>query len=218
MAEQVPAAQGVPEHQDRGLFGLFGKKKEEEGRHDDQIMPPAATHIQTQAAHPCASNAPHTAAIHTQNQAAHPYASNLPHTAATHTQTQAAQPYASNPPHTVAVDQQYGQVYGHGHGGQSTAGEPEKQQHTGVMGKLHRTNSSSSSSSSDEEKGGKKKEGGRKKKGIKDKIKEKLPGKQHTSDPYGGQHTSDQYGREGEKKEGLVDKIKDKLPGHHNKE
>ena len=52
------------------------------------------------------------------------------------------------------------------------------------------------------------KEGGRKKKGVKDKIKEKLPGQNCNSD---------QPGHEGEKKEGLVDKIKDKLPGHHNK-
>jgi hypothetical protein len=173
MAEQAPSAETVPEHQDRGLFGLFGKKKE-----DDKITPPPSTHTQI-----------------------------TPPTS-THTQTQSAHLYPTNPPHSAAVDQQYGQGYGHGHEGQFTAGEAGKQQHTGLLGKLHRTNSSSSSSSSDEEEGGKKKEGGRKKKGIKDKIKEKLPG---------GQHSSEQYGHEGEKK-GLVDKIKDKLPGHHDKE
>ena len=62
--------------------------------------------------------------------------------------------------------------------------------------------------SSDEEDEGKMKEGGRKKKGVKDKIKEKLPGQNCNSD---------QPGHKGEKKVGLVDKIKDKLPGHHNK-
>ena len=54
------------------------------------------------------------------------------------------------------------------------------------------------------------KEGARKKKGVKDKIKEKLPGQNSSN--------SDQpAGHEGEKKEGLVDKIKDKLPGHGHK-
>lgn len=164
MAEQAPSAGVAPEHQDRGLLGLFGNKKEQ----DDQIIPPAASHTQTHSAHL----------------------------------------YPTHPPPVTAVDQQYGQGYAHGHEGQFTTGEAEKQQHTGLLGKLHRTNSSSSSSSSDEE-GGKNNEGGRKKKGIKEKIKEKLPG---------GQKQSDEYGREGEKKEGLVDKIKDKLPGHHNKD
>ncbi len=167
MAEQAPSAEVVPEHQDRGLLGLFGNKKEQEGRHDDQIIPPATPHTQT---HPA----------------------NL---------------YPTHPPLVTAVDQHYGQDYAHGHQGQFTTGEPGKQQHTGLLGKLHRTNSSGSSSSSDEE-GGKKKKGGMKKKGIKEKIKEKLPG---------GQNQSDEYVREGEK-EGLVDKIKDKLPGHHNKD
>nr|ABS58629.1 dehydrin 4 [Picea abies] len=146
-------AEQAPEHQDRGLFGLFGKKKEEGKHDDDQILHPPATH--------------------TQNEAA-----------------------------------------GHGHEGQLTPEEAEKQKHTGLLGKLHRghthTHSSSSSSSSDEEEEGrKKKEGGRKKKGAKDKNKEKLPG--------GGQHSSDQRAGEEEKKAGLLDKIKEKLPGHDNK-
>merc|ERR1711915_731836 len=83
----------------------------------------------------------------------------------------------SSPPHGAVVKQPHAQGYGHGHAGQVTAAEAEKQQHTGLLGKLHRTNSSSSSSSSSsDEEGGKKKEGGRKKKGLKDKVKEKLPG------------------------------------------
>lgn len=173
MAEPVPSAETVPEHQDRGLFGLFGKK-EEETKQGDHIKPPASTHTQTQ--------------------------------------TRDAHLYPTNPPHGAVVNQPHAQGYGHGHAGQVTAAEAEKQQHTGLLGKLHRTNSSSSSSSSSsDEEGGKKKEGGRKKKGLKDKVKEKLPGgHQASSDAHG-------HGYEGEKK-GLVDKIKDKLPGHHDKE
>jgi hypothetical protein len=155
-------AEQAPEHQDRGLFGLFGKKKEEGKHDDDQILQPPATHTQTEAAS-----------------------------------------YYPTPP-------QHGVEHGHGHEGQLTPEEAEKQKHTGLLGKLHRTHSSSSSSSSDEEEEGrKKKEGGRKKKGAKDKNKEKLPG--------GGQHSSDQRAGEEEKKAGLLDKIKEKLPGHDNK-
>ena len=101
-------AEEAPEHQDRALFGLFGKKKEEQ-----------ELGMQTRPA------------THTQPQ------------------TQAAHLYPTNPPHVAAaVDQQNGQGYGHGHEGQYTAaGEADKkQQHTGLIGKLHRTHSSSSSS------------------------------------------------------------------------
>ena len=106
MAEHVPTSEAVPEHQDRGLLGLFGKKKEEQ---ELGMQAPA---------------------IHSQLQ------------------TQAAHLYPTNPPHASAVDQQNGQGYGHGHEGQYTAaGEADKkQQHTGLIGKLHRTHSSSSSS------------------------------------------------------------------------
>jgi len=167
MAEPAPSAETVPEHQDRALFGLFGKKKEEEAKHEDHIKPPASTHTQTQ--------------------------------------THDAHLYPTNPPQGAAVNQQHAQGYGH------TAGEAEKQQHTGLLGKLHRTNSSSSSSSSSDEEGEKKKKGERKKKGLKDKLKEKVPGGQE------GEKGEKGHGHEGEKK-GLVDKIKDKLPGHHDKE
>jgi len=69
--------------------------------------------------------------------------------------------------------------------------------------------------------------GGRRKKGIKDKIKEKLPGghkdNQHataTGGAYGQQqgHTGGTYGTEGtgeSEKKGIMDKIKEKLPGQH---
>jgi len=159
-------AEQAPEHQDRSLFGLFGKKKEEGKNDDDQILQPPAAH--------------------TQNES----------------QAEAASYYPTPPQHGVE--------HGHGHEGQLTPEEAEKQKHTGLLGKLHRTHSSSSSSSSDEEEEGrKKKDGGKKKKGAKDKNKEKFPG--------GAQHSSDQYAGEVEKKAGLLDKIKEKLPGHHNK-
>jgi len=52
-------AEQAPEHQDRGLFGLFGKKKEEtEGKHDDQIIHPPSTHTQNEAQTDAASYYP----------------------------------------------------------------------------------------------------------------------------------------------------------------
>jgi len=153
-------AEQAPESQDRSLFGLFGKKKEGEGKDNDQIIQPPATHTGHNAA-----------------------------------QTDAASYYPNAPQHGVE------QCQGHGHEGQFTPEEAEKQKHTGKLRPKH--GSGSSSSSSDEEEEGKKKEGGRKKKGA----KEKLPGVRNSSD---------QYGNDGVKKEGLLDKIKDKLPGHGN--
>lgn len=52
---------------------------------------------------------------------------------------------------------------------------------------------------------------GRRKKGLKEKIKEKLPGGH--SKVESGQHPG-QEGPEHEKK-GIMEKIKEKLPGHH---
>nr|AJA33585.1 late embryogenesis abundant protein LEA8-2 [Pinus tabuliformis] len=40
-------AEEAPEHQDRGMFGLFGKKKEDEGKQSDHIV---QTPAQTEAA------------------------------------------------------------------------------------------------------------------------------------------------------------------------
>lgn len=64
--------------------------------------------------------------------------------------------------------------------------------------------------------------GGRRKKGLKEKIKEKLPGGRSDEQTYasGGQAygtgtgTGTGYEREHEKK-GMMEKIKEKLPGHH---
>lgn len=73
-------------------------------------------------------------------------------------------------------------------------------------------------------------QGGRRKKGLKEKIKDKLPGAhkdEHpqthtgaTTTPYGGGHniqTGTHTGthEEGHEKKGIIDKIKEKLPGHH---
>uniref|UniRef100_A0A0E0MF88 Dehydrin n=1 Tax=Oryza punctata TaxID=4537 RepID=A0A0E0MF88_ORYPU len=120
-----------------------------------------------------------------------------------------------------------------GMGGHTGAGgqfQPAREDHK-TGGILHRSGSSSSSSSSEDDG-----MGGRRKKGIKEKIKEKLPGGHKdtqqqqmmgiTGGAYGqqghagmtgaagtGVHGAE-YGNTGEKK-GFMDKIKDKLPGQH---
>ncbi|GKU99228.1 hypothetical protein SLEP1_g12101 [Rubroshorea leprosula] len=88
-----------------------------------------------------------------------------------------------------------------------TIGEHHKEHH-GVSGVLHRSGSSTSSSSEDDGHGGR-----RKKKGLKDKIKEKLPGS-HNEQPHAPSTTTPGYTETHEKK-GVMDKIKEKLPGHH---
>ncbi|KQJ88959.1 water stress-inducible protein Rab21 [Brachypodium distachyon] len=114
------------------------------------------------------------------------------------------------------------------HGGVGTGGQfqPMKDDHK-TDGVLRRSGSSSSSSSEDDG------VGGRRKKGMKEKIKEKLPGgnKQadeqqtagvgqqagHTTGVTGGTGTAGTHGAEattGEKK-GVMEKIKEKLPGQH---
>ncbi|KAK0603946.1 hypothetical protein LWI29_010474 [Acer saccharum] len=89
---------------------------------------------------------------------------------------------------------------------------------------LHRDDGSSSSSSSEDEG-----TGIRKKKGMKEKIKEKIPGVGHRDDkpqhmgatttPGGGYGISageGQYQQEhGHQKKGMMEKIKEKLPGQH---
>lgn len=104
-----------------------------------------------------------------------------------------------------------------------------QKEHGGLTGMLHRSGSSSSSSSSEDDGHG----GRRKKKGLKDKLKEKLPGKGHGDDftpAYGGGHKADYtpgygstttpggYGAAGQpqEKKGMMDKIKEKLPGGHH--
>ncbi|CAH9119261.1 unnamed protein product [Cuscuta epithymum] len=92
------------------------------------------------------------------------------------------------------------------------------QHHGTIGGMLHRSGSSSSSSSEDDG------YGGRRKKGLKDKIKEKLPpsigGQKHDYyDPSTGATTATTGGAAGygyeehHQKKGIMDKIKEKLPG-----
>ncbi|KAM0879447.1 hypothetical protein ACQ4PT_034224 [Festuca glaucescens] len=132
-----------------------------------------------------------------------------------------------------------------GHGGVGTGAaarghfQPMREEHK-AGGILHRSGSSNSSSS-DEDDG----MGGRRKKGMKEKIKEKLPGghggQQQATGTYGqqghtgmtgtGAHdtmaTGGTYGQQGNtgmtgtgthgtsEKKGIMDKIKEKLPGQH---
>ena len=83
-------------------------------------------------------------------------------------------------------------------------------------GVLRRSGSSSSSSSEDDGLGGRRK----KNKGIKDKIKEKLPGAGgHKDDNHPQQHyeqgvAAGEKTHENEKK-GIMEKIKEKIPGSH---
>lgn len=59
--------------------------------------------------------------------------------------------------------------------------------------------------------------GRRKKKGIKDKVKEKLPGGHRDDLAHStATTTTTGYGMEGtHEKKGIMEKIKEKLPGHH---
>ncbi|KAK1620760.1 hypothetical protein QYE76_026277 [Lolium multiflorum] len=153
---------------------------------------------------------------------------------------------------TNRVDQYGNPVAGHGgviggHGGGIGTGtgaaggghfQPTREEGK-LGGMLHRSGSSSSSSSEDDG------VGGRRKKGIKEKIKEKMPGhndQQHTTatgGAYGQQGhtgmtgtgaTGGVYGQQGHtgmtgtgmhgtdgtgEKKGIMDKIKEKLPGQH---
>ena len=55
----------------------------------------------------------------------------------------------------------------------------------------------------------------RKKKGLKQKIKEKLPGGKHKNEEYSSTMTPGYDVYEQHEKKGIMDKIKDKLPGTH---
>ncbi|KAK3410378.1 hypothetical protein EUGRSUZ_J02380 [Eucalyptus grandis] len=100
---------------------------------------------------------------------------------------------------------------GTGHG---VGAEHGKEHHT-LGGMLRRSGSSSSSSSSSEDDG----HGGRRKKGIKEKIKEKLPGRHDDTPSHTTASTTPTgYHATGEphEKKGIMDKIKEKLPGSHH--
>lgn len=109
-------------------------------------------------------------------------------------------------PQTTETDQYGNPIRPTGTGGAFRGDEKERH---GVSGMLHRSGSSSSSSSDDDGFGGR-----RKKKGIKDKIKEKLPGQHNTDQAHAASTTAPGYAGAHENK-GMMDKIKEKLPGHH---
>jgi hypothetical protein len=115
----------------------------------------------------------------------------------------------------------HGTGTGAGMGGQF---QPTREEHK-TGGILHRSGSSSSSSSSEDDG-----MGGRRKKGMKEKIKEKLPGGNKKQDEHQqmGTGTYGQHGHTGMtgtgtgttghetgEKKGVMDKIKEKLPGQH---
>ncbi|GLJ19016.1 hypothetical protein SUGI_0341030 [Cryptomeria japonica] len=140
------AEENAPEHQDRGLFGLFGKKKEEEThqQHDIAVDPYGQGHVADDyegidESHP----------MYGHVVEAHPAPVSHGHLGEAH---------------PVPVS------HGHVEGGKLHGEGEEKKHEGGLMGKLHRSNSSSTSSSSDEEedeKGEKKKKKG----GLKDKLR-----------------------------------------------
>ncbi|MQM13225.1 hypothetical protein Taro_046150 [Colocasia esculenta] len=108
----------------------------------------------------------------------------------------------------------YGDAGGH-EVGYGAAAHPEGVTSVGgqtrTKEELHRSGSSSSSSSEDDGAGGR-----RKKKGLKEKIKEKLPGhkaEQQQQHEAGYAQQSTQH--EPHEKKGIMEKIKEKMPGHH---
>ncbi|KAG2694319.1 hypothetical protein I3760_08G137000 [Carya illinoinensis] len=128
----------------------------------------------------------------------------------------------------VARTDEYGNVistdeYGNPirHSGTPLQGVQQQQRHD-LSGKLHRSGSSSSS----EDDG----QGGRRKKGLKEKIKEKIPGigqKDHRSDTssatatttytttgYGTGEQQQQQQQHHAEKKGVMEKIKEKLAGN----
>ncbi|KAL8545481.1 hypothetical protein ACS0TY_005578 [Phlomoides rotata] len=106
-----------------------------------------------------------------------------------------------------------GEQMAHGTGAHGTHGGGVTGTHGAHDGGLHRRSGSSSSSSSEDDG-----LGGRRKKGVKEKIKEKLPGGGNKGEQMHPATTTGVYdqGRPAEKK-GMVEKIKEKLPGGGNK-
>ncbi|KAL8545484.1 hypothetical protein ACS0TY_005578 [Phlomoides rotata] len=99
-----------------------------------------------------------------------------------------------------------GEQMAHGTGAHGTHGGGVTGTHGAHDGGLHRRSGSSSSSSSEDDG-----LGGRRKKGVKEKIKEKLPGGGNKGEQMHPATTTGVYDQ-GEKK-GMVEKIKEKLPG-----
>ncbi|XP_006662922.1 dehydrin Rab16D-like [Oryza brachyantha] len=123
--------------------------------------------------------------------------------------------------HATGRVDEYGNPVAAGHGTATGMGAGHVQaparEDRKTDGVLRRSGSSSSSSSEDDGMGG------RRKKGIKEKIKEKLPGgnkgEQQTMGGTGagatGAHGTTTTTTETGEKKGVMDKIKEKLPGQH---
>ncbi|XP_073128369.1 uncharacterized protein [Henckelia pumila] len=95
------------------------------------------------------------------------------------------------------------------HGPEHQHGAPIAVPHTADAPQHRRSGSSSSSSSEDDG------EGGRRKKGVKDKIKDKLPGGHKDTQPQAPAGYGGVPGQAEPEKKGMMDKIKEKLPGGH---
>ncbi|XP_030468381.1 dehydrin Rab18-like [Syzygium oleosum] len=118
----------------------------------------------------------------------------------------------------AGTDGTAGVTGGLGYGGDQQQQLRDERRGGGGGGVLQRSGSSGSSSSEDDD------QGGRRKKGIKEKIKEKIPrmegkdeqqqaGSYPTSTATSG-GCGAELGQQQEKK-GMMEKIKEKLPGHH---
>ncbi|GLJ18963.1 hypothetical protein SUGI_0339140 [Cryptomeria japonica] len=150
----------MADQQDRGLFGMFGKKHEE-GSHGQP--------------------GPYT-------EQGYGYGKTELHHASPQGYTyEGAQNHHAPPTATYCEETTYGIAKPHDI-------HREEKSH-GLLGKLHHKHSDSSSSSSSDEED--KEGGGRKKKGLKEKIKEKLPGHRRNKNEEGEKYASE------EKKHGL---------------
>lgn len=179
------------------MFGLFGKKKEGEGKQDDHIVqtPPAQT--ETAFYYPPAPQhgAEHGQGLGHEGQFNPEETEQQKHTGKLHRNHSSSSSSSSDEEKEGGKKKE---------GGRKKKGSKEKSKERLPVGGQQYS----------DEYGRDKEE---KKTGMADKFKEKFPGHQEKVPGEGKQYSSDQRGGEEEKKEGLLDKIKDKLPGHHNK-
>lgn len=210
----------------------------EEVKHDDQIVPPATTHAdtQTQLADPYTTDPPRPAAA-AENSQAHAYSNEGQHITGEDEKQQTNGSSSSSASFSEEEKDDGKKLQS---SDEEEDGEEKKKENVSIGEKLPQKNPYAEPPNEEkkEEIGGYKTEkkeeiggyktyenlspqpnkkesvaeeekGVRKKRTVKDKIKEKLAG-----------HVPDQNEGEGEedRKEGLLDKIKHKIPGHHTKE
>nr|CCG34064.1 dehydrin [Pinus pinaster]CCH03645.1 dehydrin [Pinus pinaster] len=187
-------AEEAPEHKDRGMFGLFGKKKEDEGKQSDHI-------VQTPARTEASSYYPAAPQHGVEHGHGHGH------------EGQFAPEDAKQQKHTGKLHRT--------HSSSSSSSSDEEEE--GRKKKEGGRKKKGSKDKTKEKLPGQGYEEG-KKTGLVGKIKEKIPGHQEKlpgdGKQYPGEHEkqySRQHGSEEEKKTGMLDKIKEKLPGHHNK-